>query len=977
MNTIFRIARKEFSVFFCSPVAFIFFGAFLAVTLFVFFWAETFFATNIAEIRPLFEWMPILLIFLTSAVTMRMWAEERRAGTLEFLLTSPVRPLALVLGKFLACLALLVVSLGLTLPLPITVSMMGPLDWGPVFGGYLAAIFLAAAYIAIGLFVSVKAETQIVSLILSTLVCSLFYLIGSDTLSAFFGNTGSEILKMLGSGSRFDAITRGVIDLRDLYYYLAIMGIFLSLNVYGLEKFRWAGNTTNTHHRLWRLLSGLLIANFLAVNFWLSPVGTLRTDMTKGNIYSISEATRSYLGQLKEPLLIRGYFSPQTHPLLAPLVPRIRDLMQEYSVAGGAKVRVEFVDPLENPELEQEAGQKYGIRPIPFQTTSKYQASVTNSYFDILIQYGDQFETLGFRDLIEVKVKSEQDIEVALRNPEYDITRAIKKILYSYQGGGDLLAAINTPVSFTGYFSPDEQLPKELVSIKKELTDILSELKGGRQDTLSYSFVDPDADNGKIAKKIETDFGFKPLSASLFDQRTFWFYMTLSSGDQMVEIPLPQDLSKDSLKRGVEAGLKRFASGFNKTVAFNSPPATPPMPQYGMPAQGKPFNIVKEMLSQEHTLQSSDLKDGQVPTEADILVVASPESVDDKQLFAMDQFLMKGGTIIIATSPYDIETNRNLSLKEHRSGIEEWLTYHGITIAKELVMDPQNSAFPVPVQRQMAGFSIQETRMVNYPFFVDIRQDGMNMESGLMSGLQQVTMNWPSPITIDGEMNKERRVLRLLESSKDSWTSTDSNVQPDFKRYGEKGFAVGKKAGEQLLGILVEGRFTSFFKDKPSPLLSVKEDGGDSETLEAPEGEETPTEPEDQKEPEKQVIAKMINHSPESARLIVYSSNSFLDDTVISIGSSVRQTNYLGPVQMIANAVDWSLEDRGLLEIRGRSHFSRPLVPMGKSMQMFWEYLNYALALGGLVIVWLIKRYFDKRTGARHQRLLAESIGRA
>ena len=128
MHTVFRIARKEFGGFFSSPVAFIFFAAFLAVTLFVFFWVDTFFANNIAEVRPLFSWMPILLIFLTAAVTMRLWAEERRSGTLELLLTSAVHPFALVLGKFLACLGLVAVSLLLTIFLPITVSFMGPLD---------------------------------------------------------------------------------------------------------------------------------------------------------------------------------------------------------------------------------------------------------------------------------------------------------------------------------------------------------------------------------------------------------------------------------------------------------------------------------------------------------------------------------------------------------------------------------------------------------------------------------------------------------------------------------------------------------------------------------------------------------------------------------------------------------------------------------------------------------------------------------
>ncbi|HMA30536.1 MAG TPA: ABC transporter permease subunit, partial [Casimicrobiaceae bacterium] len=154
MAEILRIARKEFRGFFASPAAWLFLGAFLAVTLFVFFWVDTFFARNIADVRPMFQWMPILLIFLVAALTMRSWSEERRAGTLESLLTAPVRPLCLVLGKFVAALALVAVALALTLPLPVTVSFLGPLDWGPVAGGYVAALFLAAAYVAIGVYMS-------------------------------------------------------------------------------------------------------------------------------------------------------------------------------------------------------------------------------------------------------------------------------------------------------------------------------------------------------------------------------------------------------------------------------------------------------------------------------------------------------------------------------------------------------------------------------------------------------------------------------------------------------------------------------------------------------------------------------------------------------------------------------------------------------------------------------------------------------
>ena len=148
-NLIRQIASKELTLFFASSIGYLFLGAFLLATLFLFFWVETFFARNIADVRPLFEWLPILLIFLTAALTMRMWSEERRSGTLEFISTLPVSTWEFVVGKFLACWALLGLALVLTLPLPLTVALLGDLDWGPVFAGYIAAMLLGGAYIAI------------------------------------------------------------------------------------------------------------------------------------------------------------------------------------------------------------------------------------------------------------------------------------------------------------------------------------------------------------------------------------------------------------------------------------------------------------------------------------------------------------------------------------------------------------------------------------------------------------------------------------------------------------------------------------------------------------------------------------------------------------------------------------------------------------------------------------------------------------
>ena len=955
MTTILRIARKEFASFFSSPIAFIFFGAFLAVTLFVFFWVETFFARNIADVRPLFEWMPLLLIFLVAAVTMRMWSEERRSGTLEFLLTVPVKGYQLVFGKFMACLGLVAVALVLTLPLPLTVSQFGPLDWGPVFGGYLASLFLAAAYAAIGLFISARSANQIVSLILTAVVCGIFYLLGSDALTGLFGNRAAEILKLLGTGARFDAITRGVIDLRDLYYYLSLVGVFLTLNIFALEWLRWAGNATNTNHRRQGIKSALLIANFLAANLWLAPVHSMRADLTEGQVYSISDTTQIYLGQLQEPLLIRGYFSAQTHPLLAPLVPRLRDLLTEYAVAGEGRVRVEFIDPQQHPELEQEANQKYAIQPVPFQFASKYQATVVNSYFNILIQYGDQYQVLDFSDLIEVKIQSESDLEVELRNPEYDLTQAIKKILYAYQGSGELFDNIPHPVSFKAYISDDEKLPEVLVELRKDLDTVLGEWGQRSAGKFLIDIRDPDAGDGNLATQIQNEFGFRPMVASLTDANTFWFYMTLEGDGRIVQVPLPEQLDIAELGRGIEAALKRFSRSFLKTVALHTPVST--LAMLGMPASGKRFDWLKGTLAEAYNLASTDLKNGRVPGEADLLLLASPDRLNIKQLFAVDQFLMRGGTVIIATSSFDVEFGEGLTARKNESALLDWLDYHGIALEAQMVLDPRNASFPIPVDRTVGTFVFRETRMVSYPYFSDIRGNGIVQEGGLTASVDQVTMTWPSPISVDEQKNLDRQVIRLLESSDQAWASDNMQIEPDFEIHGELGFPVGDQRGAQLLAVAIEGRFDSYFTDKPSPLLTHEDE------------EDAGAEPADSAGTQL-VITRVIDRSPDTARIILFSSSSFLTDTMLDLATSGMGTRYLKPVQLMENAIDWSLEDRGLLAIRGRAHFSRTLDPLDREAQLFWETLNYGLALFSLLLIGFIHRQTNKRAALRYAAIL-------
>jgi len=961
-KAIVEVCRKEFNSFFASPAAWLFLGAFLAVNLFVFFWPEAFFARNIADLKPLFQWMPILLIFLVAALTMRSWSEERRAGTLESLLTAPVAPSSLILGKFLAGLALVTLALALTLPIPFTVAMMGPLDWGPVWGGYVASLFLAAAYLAIGLYMSGRTDNPIVALILSVAVAALFYLIGSNLLTTLFSRGVGSVLALLGTGSRFDSITRGVLDVRDILYYLSIVVIFLMLNRYSLERLRWAGNPASRRHRRWGWMTALVICNAMLLNIWMNPVGVIRADLTERHIYSLSDATRNDLQALQEPLLIRGYFSAKTHPLLEPLVPRIEDLLKEYQVAGGKHVRVEFVDPHTDQTLETEAAEKYGIRSMPFRMASRYESGVVNSYFNLVIAYGDQFETLGFQDLIEVKSRGGGEPEVLLKNPEYAITSAIRKVTHAWQAGGNLFADLQTPLTFHGYISNPEKLPAELKTLRGQLQTMLTGMQKKADGKLKVDFSDPEANGGKLAKELQRKYGFGPQIASLLDPRQFWFYMVLQHGEDSVQVPLPAELDKVSVRRAITAAVQRMAPGYIKTVAIVTSPAPRRQPNPYLPApSGKSYRQLRDVLAKSVRLIDADLKDGHVSADADLLLLLAPDALNEKQVYAVDQFLMQGGSVVIASSPFAIDISNTLRAKQHKSGLEEWLRHAGVSMDKTLVFDPNSASLPIPVKRQLGAISVNEIQMMPYPLFADIRTDGLNQKNPMTASLRQLTMNWPSPLHVDKDKNRDRQVSELIHSSPQSWVSDSPDILPKYSLYPESGFKPATNRGHQLLAVAIKGSFESWFKGKPSPLLTHEKDKPGK--ADAAKGKKS--------EP-KTVVGNVIEHSSDSARLILIGSNAFARDVVINLASQGMGTRYTRQLELIENAIDWSLEDAGLLGIRSRASFARTLVPMEHDAQLFWEYLNYGLALFGLGLVWLWRRILRKRKQAQFETILAE-----
>jgi len=920
------VIKKELRGYFNSAIAVIFLAAFLAFALYMFFWREKFFARGIADLRPLFESMPLVLIILVSALAMRLWADERRSGTLEVLLTLPVPRWQLVVGKFVAGLLLIAVALGLTLGLPITVARMGNLDLGPVFGGYLAALLLSAAYLAIGMCVSAATDNEIVAFVGTAAVCIIAYAVGE---------LGGEVGRLLGTGARFASVARGVLDLRDLAYYGGIVAVGIALNVVLLQRLTWSRGSRGRKRRLAALLGvGLVVANAIALDVWLAPVRHARIDLTQGGMYSLSSSTQKLLAGLDERLLIRGYFSDQTHPKLAPLVPQLRDLLEEYRIDGGGKVRVEMIDPTDSEDAKREAKERFGIDPTPLRFATQTEKSVINAYFAVAIEYGDQHAVIGLDELISVRVLDVGDIEISLKNPEYQLTKTIKKVVSEFSSIDALFASTPGKIQLTAYITP-KTLPenwKEAPAKLKKVVDDLTKQAGGK---LAFETVEPKSD--PEMRELYSKYGLRPYS-DLFSGQVYYFHLLLQVGNRVVRVTPPQNLGDADLKTAVTEGLKRAAPGFTRVVGLWSPPAPPPMPpMQGMPPQEMPppqaFHTLRRALSGNYEVRDVALS-APVPDDIEALVLAGPASLDAKAAEHLDQFVMRGGALVALAGRYRISPGAGLSVEKVTTGVEAMFKKWGVTVGDDMVMDTKNDSFPVPENRDLGnGMMVRELHQLPYPFFVKMTGDALASWSPITSGLTGSVMHWAAPVAADAKVgDDEHRVDVLLRSSDDAWLTSSTAVEPNLRTYPGTGFAGPKdadKKGSQVMAVAVAGGFASSVAkpDKPKP-----------------------PKPEDKPGDKDADATRLAEHSPPDTRIVVFGSSAFASDDVLSLAQQMDSDLAASNVELVHNAVDWSLADTDLLAIRSRNAATRALT-INLATAPVWRYANLGIALVGLALV--------------------------
>ena len=235
MTAALTVAKREIRTYFNSPIAYIVITVFMLLSGYLFF--SSLFIERQAEMRAYFNLMPLLLSFIVPAMAMRLIAEEKGSGSLEMLITMPVRDWQVIVGKFLAGMALLATMVGLTLFYAVTVMLVGPLDKGPAIGGYLGILLVGGAYMAIGVMASTLTRNQIVAFIIGFAISFSLYLF--YRLVPFMPESLRPMLAYLSVESHFDGMSRGIIDSRDVIYYLSVMVVSLVIATVSLESRKW------------------------------------------------------------------------------------------------------------------------------------------------------------------------------------------------------------------------------------------------------------------------------------------------------------------------------------------------------------------------------------------------------------------------------------------------------------------------------------------------------------------------------------------------------------------------------------------------------------------------------------------------------------------------------------------------------------------------------------------------------------------
>ncbi|MEZ4796235.1 MAG: gliding motility-associated ABC transporter substrate-binding protein GldG [Flavobacteriaceae bacterium] len=412
----FALLKKEFTSFFASPIGYLVLAIFLIINgLFLWLFKNEFNILDygFADLTSFFTLAPWVLIFLIPAVTMRSFSEEKRQGTLELLLTRPISKLQIVLGKYFGAVVLIVLALIPTLLYVYTVyrlgNPIGNLDLASTIGSYLGLLFLVASYTAIGVFSSSLSKNQIVAFIVAVFICLFFY-IGFESLDNFMS------VDALGMQAHYESISRGIIDTRDLLYFITVTVIFILLTTLGISSEKVNFKALKP---LLLIGLGLIVINVFTQGFYK------RFDLTKDKRYTLSKATLDIVNSAEEPLYIDVFLEGDFPSEFRRLQDETRQLLEEFSDEN-SKIQFGFINPIEDESVRDQNLQllnERGLTPMRLSVQENGKSSQEIIIPWALASYG---ETTIEIPLIKNKIGA---------NRQELVTNSVQHLEYAFADG--------------------------------------------------------------------------------------------------------------------------------------------------------------------------------------------------------------------------------------------------------------------------------------------------------------------------------------------------------------------------------------------------------------------------------------------------------------------------------------------------------------------------------------------------------------